>query len=401
EGMTKTGRPDGVPIDGKNDDVGNIDSTPVRDNTYFDASDPTFGLPLAIYNWEQVSGPNGSLVYMFQLNNVQGAENPAVIPYYRDDSCFDDGTGDDPSPRLYPGSSYANMRNSDDPEARAYTERPCWGEDPDPANPPTYSKTGPWRQGCLACHGVHFLITNDTDNAFLQKPTTEVDGQQFIWAVPTDVPANVGEEYANTVKLALVPTVTSQDSRAPKEATNISNTGPTSGRVDEKVTLSARLTDSAGNELAGRDVRFSLDGQQLGTATTDAGGVARLEVTLQGPARQAQLTESFAGDADYLPSSTTVAFQVERRPTSLVLSVTKIEGRDYRVRATLKGSATGNPLTGKRIDFSRNGRIVASATTNSNGRATVIMRKVKKGTVIAADFARDDTYAASSAQRRV
>ena len=92
----------GYPIDGRNDDVGQIDEIPLPDPigtqpAYFDVTDPTFQRPLAIYNWEQVAGKsgNGSVVYLFQMNNVQGAENPTIIPYYRDDACFDDGTGDD------------------------------------------------------------------------------------------------------------------------------------------------------------------------------------------------------------------------------------------------------------------------------------------------------------------
>ncbi|HEX2090517.1 MAG TPA: Ig-like domain-containing protein [Actinomycetota bacterium] len=81
-------------------------------------------------------------------------------------------------------------------------------------------------------------------------------------------------------------------------------------------------------------------------------------------------------------------------------NVTKIKGRDFRVRATLTDFAIGDPLAGKRIHFSRNTAVVASATTNSHGRATVTMRRVKN-TLIAADFAGDDTYAASRAQRRL
>ena len=400
EGMTKTERANGVPIDGRNDDVGNIDSIPLlRDHTYFDASDPTFGLPLAIYNWEEVSGPNGSLVSMFQLNNVQGAENPTVTPYYRDDSCFDDGTGDDPSPRLYPGDSYADM--ADKPGGEEYTQRPCWEPSPETSSEDEYSPTGPWRQGCIACHGVHFLITNDTDNAFLQKPTTEVDGQQFIWAVPTDAPANVGEEYANTVKFALTPAVTPQNSSEPKQATNIANTGPTSGRIGDRVTLSARLTDQAGEDLAGKRVRFSLGGELLGRAVTDENGTARLEVTLHGPARWARLRQSFIGDADYQRSWTAVPFRVRLRQSDLRLAVTHLGDLDYRATATLTDFSTGDPLPGKEIAFSRNGRFVTSATTNSNGRATVTLQQVRRETVIAADFARDDTYARSHAERRI
>ncbi len=48
-------RPDGVPIDGQNDDVGQVDDV----NGYpafFDAPDPSFDIPSALYRWEQVAG---------------------------------------------------------------------------------------------------------------------------------------------------------------------------------------------------------------------------------------------------------------------------------------------------------------------------------------------------------
>ena len=166
-------------------------------------TDPTLSKPLAIYNWEQVSATadNGSLVYMLQLNDVRSLENPLVVPYYRDDACFDDGTGDNPSPRPWPGEP------SDD--SRVYPDgRPCYTEAPE-------GYTGPYRQGCFACHGVHFFFTNDTDNATAPKPTTELDGQQFQWAVPTSAPANVGDAYANTAKVPLLRSVTRQKG-APK-----------------------------------------------------------------------------------------------------------------------------------------------------------------------------------------
>ncbi|HYN37237.1 MAG TPA: hypothetical protein VEV82_09725, partial [Actinomycetota bacterium] len=104
-------RAGGVAIDGVNDDVGNVDQIGTDEiegfpniPAFFDAPDPTFTKPLAMYNWEQVSGKddNGSLVYMFELKNAQSLENATVVPYYRDDACFDDGTGDDPARHPHP-----------------------------------------------------------------------------------------------------------------------------------------------------------------------------------------------------------------------------------------------------------------------------------------------------------
>ena len=187
----------GVPIDGQNDEaVGNIDDlfgTPA----FFDVPDPTFTRPLAFLNWEQVSGrgDNGSLVYMFELKNAQALENPLVTPYYRDDACLDDGTGDDPSPRQWPGESYAWMQERD----LDYIDRPCWGQAPE-------GYDGPYKQGAFGSHGIHYFVTGDTDNAMGPKPVTEIDGQQIEWLVPMEAPGRVGDRYANTAKAPLIAT---------------------------------------------------------------------------------------------------------------------------------------------------------------------------------------------------
>ncbi|MFP5297786.1 MAG: hypothetical protein ACLGHL_02205 [Actinomycetota bacterium] len=195
---------EGVAIDGINDEIPqtNIDQRPVDNEPFFiDVPDPTFTKPLAFLNWEQVSGrgDNGSLVYIFEIKNAQALENPTVVPYYRDDACLDDGTGDNPSPRLWPGESYdwMNERGYTD-----YTERPCF-TDPD-------AGAGPYRQGAFGSHGIHYFITGDTDNAFSPAPLTEIDGQQWQWMVPSRGPENVGDTYANTVKVPLVTTVVPQ-----------------------------------------------------------------------------------------------------------------------------------------------------------------------------------------------
>ena len=213
---------DGVAIDGVNDDVGQIDEVPIAGQpAFFDAPDPTFTKPMSFFNWEQVSGEgdNGSLVYMFEMKNAQAFENPLVFPYYRDDSCLDDGTGDNPTPRAYPGESYSWLedRAADEgasAEQRAvaadYIDNPCYGDPARSTETQTFSFEGPWRQGCFACHGVHYFFTNDTDNAFSPLSLTEIDGQQYQWAVPTDEPRNVGDLYANTVKFALKPVAVSQ-----------------------------------------------------------------------------------------------------------------------------------------------------------------------------------------------
>ena len=58
---------------------------------------------------------------------------------------------------------------------------------------------------------MHYFVTHDTDNAFVGSPVpvTEIDAQQWQFAVPTDAPHAVGEPYAQVVRVPLVAIVTS------------------------------------------------------------------------------------------------------------------------------------------------------------------------------------------------
>jgi hypothetical protein len=179
-------QPRGVPIDGVNDEVyGNVDAvgdTPV----FVDIADVTFDAPAKVMTWEQVSGHDdlGSLVYVVAPSAPTSLLSPLVAPYYRDDKCFDDGTGDNPVPRPWPGES------GEDPRVKAaYANKPC-----------------EQRQGAWGQHGVHFFITGDTDNAFVGTPVpvNELDATQWQFAVPTKSPRAVGEPYAQEVRVPLV-----------------------------------------------------------------------------------------------------------------------------------------------------------------------------------------------------
>ena len=301
---TKT---EGVAIDGVNDDIGNVDTNPVNgDPAFFDAPDPTFTKPLAFLNWEQVSGrdDSGSLVYIFELKNAQGLENPTVTPYYRDDACLDDGTGDNPSPRPMPGDAYSDSWGSQEAEK----SRPCFTEAPE-------GYTGPYKQGAFGSHGIHYFFTGDTDNAFSPAKATEIDGQQWQFAVPTAAPANIGDPYANVVKTPLVPVATSQSNtpgeevpEGPAEST-LEITGPTSGWIGH-VTIFESTLSSADGPAANEEVLFYFDQQFLGSALTDENGVARLSHELEGPKGKKQLTTVFQGSESYTASSDSAEFTV-------------------------------------------------------------------------------------------
>jgi hypothetical protein len=193
----------GVPIDGVNDDQGNVDGVG-NFPAYFDAPDPTFSPPSALLQWEQVSGYNdfGSLVYIIEMKGATTVENPAVVPYYRDDACLDDGTGDNPVQRPWPGEAGNDSRvlegyctaagkPANCHVCRTSAESQAGGCDVDCALGQT--------QGAYASHGVHYFVTSDTDNAEAPSTLNEIDSQQWQFAVPTAAPTNVGAQYGNVV----------------------------------------------------------------------------------------------------------------------------------------------------------------------------------------------------------
>jgi hypothetical protein len=206
-------RPDGVPIDGVNDDTGNVDSVPGSGNPAFvDACDPSFDVCSAVGRTEQVAGrgDTGSAVYSFEILGPTSALNFSAVPYYRDDACLDDGTGDAPVQRPWPGEASTDSRVKQGyvdywkahgaPATLTYADLAC---DPANVNPlvPQWKKT-PF-QGAYASHGIHFFVTGDTDNATLGVPATEIDGQQWRYAVPMAAPRNATLEYGPNITAPL------------------------------------------------------------------------------------------------------------------------------------------------------------------------------------------------------
>jgi len=224
-----TRKPEGVPVDGRNDEVfGNFDDpcnanydandTGDVDQGYrdlyaqlgacqlpyhqsIDVSDPTFGEANAALGWSQTSGPSGTIVDRIQIDRVTelspggAAQAMAAVPYYRDDSCFDDGTGTDPGPRL-------KLRSPDEPRTLPDgTARRCWRpEDGAPEGSDRFF------QGSIATHGLHLLFLVDSDNARLTYPVNEIVAEQRMVMLPGD-PGNVGERYGRGFEKPLVTTV--------------------------------------------------------------------------------------------------------------------------------------------------------------------------------------------------
>ena len=220
----------------------------------FNTSDPTFsGAEPALLQWEELTGPAGTMVEKWSLDQNTNQSPGGVqalaeaVPYYVDDSCFDDGTGNSPGPQVNPrnldpttwgfadqngqpvavspapapADRYPRTVTKDGQTYNGATtyQRRCWNHNTDgtPYNIPgtaTYDPNRPARQqdpapdpnfgpqgdvryfeGDIATHGLHLLFTSDSDNANLTAAVDEIDSVDHQVILPPDQP-NVGNAYS-------------------------------------------------------------------------------------------------------------------------------------------------------------------------------------------------------------
>ena len=397
-------RPEGVDVDGRNDEVvgttyiaarpGGVE---VRDDddipvvgpqdvsvgteegclgecADFDVTDPTLNA-VGTLTWEQVSGEFGSMVFKTGFNETSpgNAQSLATIPYYRDDSCFDDGTGIDPGPHTNPGGS--------DPV------RPCW-EPGDAAPDPGL------RQGLIGAHGVQIMFAAETDNLMLTVPVNEISAQTRMVVLPGD-PGNVGERYAHADDLPLLASAVDEPAIA---ATTITVTGETSGRIGGTADLAATLTDAVG-PVANAPLRFSLQGMTY-NATTDAEGKAAVDnVPIAGPPGPADLVVTYDGDGVRSPDSETVTFTVEKGDTTIDFEESSDTSGKVNHTAQLAAKLTdaSGPVANAAVEFAFQGAS-HQATTDANGIASkdVGINGPAGDTDLTVSFAGDGTRSASS-----
>jgi outer membrane biosynthesis protein TonB len=149
-----------------------------------------------------VSGDHGSIVDRISLDVKDqtaggAAQSVAAVPYYRDDSCFDDGTGDNPGADI-------GKRTDEEPRVRADgTPRKCWREtDGVPAE-----GTDEFFQGSIATHGLHLLFLAESDNARQTVPVTEIVSDWQMVMLPGRQEAAAGERYGRAFEKPMLATV--------------------------------------------------------------------------------------------------------------------------------------------------------------------------------------------------
>lgn len=223
--------------------VRNIDKACIHGD--FDVTDVSFSGPPGTLQWEELDGPHGSTVERWNVHQVTPVGTPLALvsayPYYRDDSCFDDGTGNDPGPKLH-------LRSKDEPTTWGYDpvtgvamspapadanpvyQRRCWNHHPDgspynipgtltydPSKPaetsdpppnPGFSPQGDVRyyQGDIGTHGLHLELIVDSDNANTTVPVDEIDTEQRQVVLHGNQ-GNVGEQYGHSFDKPLLAVV--------------------------------------------------------------------------------------------------------------------------------------------------------------------------------------------------
>jgi hypothetical protein len=177
-----------------------------------------------------------------------------------------------------------------------------------------------------------------------------------------------------------------------------------SGMMGETVALSATLTRADDNDaVPGKSLAFSVDGTAVGTANTDASGVASVNYLIPeaGGVGVRTITVAFAGDVNYLASTDDAALTVLQTPTKMfVPDRVGTIGGNVELRAFLYRNTDSAPIAGRTLDFSVDGTGIGSGVTAATGRAILnwkIDEAAGAGTrTIVGQFAGDADFLPSS-----
>ena len=206
---------------------------------------------------------------------------------------------------------------------------------------------------------VTFTATNGTMNP---ASSSTVNGA----AVSTFTANKSGTATVNaTVDLQTV----SVDININKAPTQLS-VSDTAGVNNETINLTATLSATNNNPVIGKEITFQVNGSTVGTANTDANGIATLTYTITQTPGTYNIGVVFAEDDDYLGTTGSGTLTVDKKVTTLVVSdVSGVNGQNVNLQATLTDNGTALP--GKPIQFAVNGTTIGTANTDANGIATL------------------------------
>ncbi len=176
------------------------------------------------------------------------------------------------------------------------------------------------------------------------------------------------------------------------------------GVIGQTVNLTATLVDNDTSlGIPDKTITFQVDGNTVGTAVTDANGVAVLPVVIPEGigAGDHEIRGIFAFDGVHRPSEDTATATVSKADTTIVADdkTAKI-GTTVALTATLTRNHDSAPIVGRTVTFKVDGTEVGTGVTNASGVASVdyvVPEGAGVGTrTITAEFAGDGDYNAST-----
>ena len=172
-------------------------------------------------------------------------------------------------------------------------------------------------------------------------------------------------------------------------------------------TYSLTLKDILGNGVAGKKVTFTLNGKNIGSATTNSKGVATIKLTASmlkaAKYGSKPLVITFAGDELYKSSSKTVPIKIQKEKTKITAK-SKTYKKSLKVKKftiTLKNSK-GKAIKKAKVTLKAHGKIY-KAKTNNKGKATFkITNLVKKSKyLLKAKYKGNGNYKATSKKIKI
>ena len=159
------------------------------------------------------------------------------------------------------------------------------------------------------------------------------------------------------------------------EETELTYTGGTTAQNGQPLTVSGVLTsDEGATPLAGQPVTFTLgsgSSAQTCTGTTSSTGAASCTIAVANqPAGPIPVTDTFAGNAYYQPSSADSTVNLPEGTTLTVSHATGSYNGSTTITGTLINTYTNQPVANEPVTLTLNGTQTCTATTNASGVAS-------------------------------
>lgn len=168
------------------------------------------------------------------------------------------------------------------------------------------------------------------------------------------------------------------------------------------VTLSATLKNALGALLINEPLTFSLDGNLIGTANTDASGKASLKVSnpLLLNLGVHSITVAFAGDRLNRLSTKKATLYITPADTTITIGTfAGSPGNTKSLIALLTRDTDGAKLINQPLTFKVDGNAIGAATTDGKGKATLLYKFDEAYSVgvhtLTSEFAGDSNHNAS------